>query len=312
MDNDEQIPEPAASPSGMPKLPSLPPRAAAPAADVDAWAGVEAEPDSLHHHLEPVDVRAGHEFQLWTKPARVMTLLATLTIFGSFVVQLALVYPTLEDHTGTAEEIRSTVFDSHGYAVVSGLASLAFVLGWLWWSTAAAFNARRLLPRTTSPYLPVFIYVLLPIGLSAGRIQLIGHETGNGRTDDYITVTAVVLAVIGHMIVVGSFRSTADRIGASVDEFSKVLWIPLAWIAYALMVATMVGLYGGQWRSTPVLTALLTIALLFPLLMIVSTWRAMTSFDHACHRMNSRDDELDAPTIDLMNNAFRQQALGRG
>jgi hypothetical protein len=107
-------------------------------------------------------------------------------------------------------------------------------------------------------------------------------------------------------MVVGSFRSAANRIGALGDEFAKLLWLPMAGVTYRLFVNVVVELLPQEYRSTLLLFGLGTVGGLFVCGMVLSTWRATTSFENACHRLNTRTLGAELPSIEKIGEAWRK------
>ncbi len=190
--------------------------------------------------------------------------------------------------------------DEHAwFGATTIVSATAAYLGWLWWTVSAAFNVRRVSPLSTSPVLPIVAYLLAPIGLLAGLEM---------RGPNRVTVLFLAFAAmgVGHVMVVGSFRSAASRIGALSDEFAKLLWLPLAGVVYRLFVNVVVGLLPDQWHTTMVLFGLGSLGAMFVCGMVLSTWRATTSFEYACHRLNTRTFGAELPSAGVIGDALRK------
>jgi hypothetical protein len=280
--------------------PSLPPRAAPPVPSTDVWVGVEAEPEYLHH--QPAEQASAHAsiFLLPTAAARV---LATIGWFGGVLTTVLLMValmPAFED--GETRNFNIPLDDGPWYGATLIVSTVVVYLGWLWWTLSAAFNVHRLAPRATSPWLPTSVYLIGPLIILAGLD--VEYEYA-----DAVVWLGCGWMFIGHLIVIASFRSTAGRIGASMDEFSKLLWLPLAWAAYRAFVITMLTFVEDQWKMPGLLLALGGAEALYLLGMAVATWRATESFDHACRRLNTRGLGRDLPSVDMVTAAIRQRAL---
>lgn len=175
-------------------------------------------------------------------------------------------------------------------------------VGWAWWSISAAFNARRLVALSTSPWLPTSVYLVGPV------IVLVGAD-GNDWVGDVIVAAGCCWIGIGHLVVVASLRTTAGRLRASIDEFAKVFWLPLAWVAYRMFANTMLTFADDGWRSPWLLLGIGGVSALFPLALSVATWHASGTFDAACRRLNTHSTGLELPSTEMITAALRQRAL---
>lgn len=273
--------------------PSLPPRPPAPVSDLWDDVAIDAPPPVLHGH-----VRGGERFS-WLLPTTAAAVLTTIGWAGAVLAQLMLLSALVPSFDAGLTRDFVVPLDEHAWfgatTIVSGL---AIYLGWLWWTVAAAFNVRRVSPLSTSPMLPAVVYLGSPVLVLMGL-----GETGNARTG--LLFGGLVLFGLGHIMVIASFREAASRIGASGEEFSKLLWLPLAGVVYRVFVSLLLELV-PSWHSTNVLLALAAIGGLFVAGMVVSTWRATRSFERACHRLNTRNLGADMPSVDLVAAALRR------
>jgi hypothetical protein len=297
VDNDPLVAEPQRSDGIV--APSLPARPDAVVATNDVWKGVEAEPEYLHHH---VDHSSGHTpiFLLPTAAARVLSTMGWLGGVLATVLLLIALVPTFEN--GDTGNFTIPLDEGAWFGATLIVSSVVTYLGWLWWTLSAAFNARRLAPLSTSPWLPTTVYLIGPLIVLAGL-------DADPEYVELVVISGCAWIGIGHLIVVASLKSTAGRIGASMNEFSKLLWLPLAWVAYRMFVNTMLTFVDGSWRSPFLFIVLGAISGLYLLGMAVATWRATESFDHACRRLNTRSLGLELPNVELVAAAIRQRAL---
>ena len=148
-------------------------------------------------------------------------------------------------------------------------------LGWVVWTTLAAINGHRVAPLASSPWLPPFAYLVGPAAAAAGSIYM-------PREDGWWLVAAVAWVCIGHGFVLVSLRSSARRIGADADEFTKLIWFPLAALGYRI-IATMV-LPDTSFNNTSWFAVLVAIDVTLMMATARAVWRAMHSFDQACAR----------------------------
>ena len=279
--------------------PSLPPRPVAPVAADDVWVEVEPEPSHPYHHVDTTNAHA----PIFLLPTMVARILATIGWVGAVVTStllLVALFPSFED--GDSRNFVLELDAEPWYAATLIVSTAVIYLGWLWWSLSASFNARRLAPLATSPWLPTMVYLVGPL------IVLIGLDADESYRS-LVVFGGCAWIAIGHLVVVASMRSTAGRIGASMDEFSKLLWLPLAGVAYRMLTITLLTFVDDAWQKPGLLLAFGALGVLFPVGMVAATWRATESFDHACHRVNTRSLGLELPTADMVTAAIRQRAL---
>jgi hypothetical protein len=160
-------------------------------------------------------------------------------------------------------------------------------LGWVVWATLAAINGHRVAPLASSPMLPPAAYLLGPALALAGSIN---RPDLNG----YWLAGAVVWACVGHGFVLLSLRSSARRIGADSDEFTKLIWFPLASLGYRVIALTV--LPTTSFDNTQTFAALVVVDVVLMTSTAVAVWRAMHSFDQAClrDRYSSVENQLPA------------------
>ncbi len=160
-------------------------------------------------------------------------------------------------------------------------------LGWVVWTTLAAINGHRVAPLASSPFLPPFAYLVGPAAAAAASIY---QPERNG----WWVAGAIAWVCLGHGFVLLSLRSSARRIGANADEFTKLLWFPLASFGYRL-IATMV-LPETSFDNTMWFALLVAVDVVLMLSTALAVWRAMHSFDQACarDRYSSVENQLPA------------------
>ena len=128
--------------------------------------------------------------------------------------------------------------------------------------------------------------------------------TGNAASS--VVFVGLSWVGLGHIAVVASFKSAALRIGASTDEFSKLIWLPLAGVCYRLFVSVVLDFVDPEFRTTPLLLGLGVVGGLFLVGIALSTWRATESFDAACRRLNTRNFGAGLPSVDVITSALRK------
>ena len=275
--------------------PTLPPRPTAPVSDV--WEDVlsEAASHAPHGRVSSADRLA------WLLPTRAAGWLTTLGWAGAVIAQLMLLSALVPSFDlGETRNFVVPLDESAWFGATTIVSGLAIYLGWFWWSVSAAFNVRRVSPLSTSPWLPTSVYLSGPVLLLIGL-----DSTGGTRTG--LVFAGCATYGLGHIAVVASFRRAAVRIGASGDEFAKLLWLPLAGVVYRVFVSLVLEL-APQWRTTNVLIAFAAVGALFVSGMMVSTWRATQSFERACQRLNTRNLGADMPSPELISAAIRRSA----
>jgi hypothetical protein len=272
---------------GLSTEPSLPPRKAS---DDDLWSGVEAEPATQFHHVDLTPRRPG----VWLLPTRAARLMVTIGCMGGVLTTLLLLAALMPAFdTGDSRGFLIPLDENPWYAASLIVSSLVTGLGWLWWTLSASFNAERIVPLATSPWLPTFVYLGGPIA------TLIGLDMVTDMAP-VVVGAGVTWVGIGHIVVVASFRSTAERIGASTEAFTKLLWLPLAWISYRMGMVTLLTFLEDEQQLTWLLMAIGYIGVLFPVAMVVAAWNAMASFERACRRLNLRTLGIELPVRELL------------
>jgi hypothetical protein len=148
-------------------------------------------------------------------------------------------------------------------------------LGWVVWATMASINGHRVAPLASSPWLPPLAYLVGPIAGVAGSLN---KPEANG----YWLAGTIAWVFIGHGLVLMSLRSSARRIGSDSEQFTKLMWFPLASVGYRI-IATIV-IPDTSFDNSIWFTALVAIDVILMSATAVAVWRAMHSFDQACAR----------------------------
>ncbi len=288
--------------SGQPLAtsPVLPPRVSSrsevPPEVWEQWAA-ELQPASA-----TVGRRSRQHRHRWLLPTHGAGVIATLGWVGGVLAQMLLLGALVPSFDLGDTRNFMVPLDEHAwFGATTVVSAVAAYLGWFCWTVSAAFNVRRVSPLSTSPFLPMAVYLLGPVGVLAGL-----EMQGPNRVP--VLVCAFAGLGIGHVMVVGSFRSAASRIGALSDEFAKLLWLPMAGVTYRLFVNVLVEFLPRSWHTTLVLFGLGTVGALFVCGMVLSTWRATTSFDYACHRLNTRSLGAELPSADVIGRAMRRSS----
>jgi len=146
-------------------------------------------------------------------------------------------------------------------------------LGWVLWATLAALNGHRVAPLASSPFLPPIAYLFGP---AAAVVASIYKPEYNGTW----VACAIAWVCIGHLFVLLSLRSSAKRIGADPDQFTKLIWLPLASLGYR--VIAMVVLPDTSFDNSTWFALLVVVDVILMMSTALVVWRAMNAFDRAC------------------------------
>jgi hypothetical protein len=268
--------------------PTLPPRALK--GSEDLWSGVEAEPATQFHHVDLSPQRTG----VWLLPTRAARVLVTIGCLGGVFTTLILIgslMPAFE--TGESRGFVIPLNENAWFSAALIVSSALTALGWLWWTLSAAFTAERIVPLATSPWLPTFVYLGGPL------ISLVGADLTSDMAP-VVVIAGFVWLAVGHIIVVASFRATAGRIGASTEAFTKLIWLPLAWVSYRMGLTTLLSFFEEESSLTGFLVVVGCIGVLFPAGIVVAAWNAMSSFERSYRRLNIRTLGADLSLKELM------------
>jgi len=158
--------------------------------------------------------------------------------------------------------------------VVGGSAG-AYLAGWVWWTAAAAANARHKTRKAGSAASAPVAHAVV--------FALIGALSYFAPRSDDVTQGVLLLFVLGiwaaaHLGMLMMFRRKADAIKAPVDSWRRMLWLPFA---ASVTAGSLLRLSNSQ--DMPMLAiAGAAIALALVLWYLVSVASAMKSFDEAC------------------------------
>ena len=148
-------------------------------------------------------------------------------------------------------------------------------LGWVVWSTLASINAHRVSPLASSPWLPPMAYLFGPGAAAVGAAY-------RPELTKWCVVAAVAWVCTGHGVVLFSLRSSARRLGGDAQEFTKLIWFPLASLGYRIIATTV--LPSTSFHSPSWYAALVTIDVILMVATAFAAFRAMHAFDMACAR----------------------------
>lgn len=236
---------------------------------------------SLHHTLLP----------------RTMVIAASLAALGSPLLAFVL------ERQGHLElDGANWYFDDEGRSVATaGVTAIAVctVFGWLWWTTAAALNARKQARYTVSPWFaPLLIALMSGCGyLLVGtlRSDAYGDEE---QTRRIIVISALIATiVISHFMILESYRRAAGVIGASQRPWLLVILLP--WFTLA---ANMLAQFFGQTVDDSYLKVSALGNLFVVGAQVLALYQAMSSFDRACSGRHMAHDDNDDLADFLRNN----------
>lgn len=164
-------------------------------------------------------------------------------------------------------------------------AGVSLVVGWLWWATAAAANAKHSSRWGMSPWMPLVSIVTSALAVAFLPQLVEGQDEG---VQSAIGILTALFVMIAHLGVVAGFRRTADAIGAPQRGWTLLIVLP--WAAAAL--GAVAGFYAAA-ANKPMLMAVPVIALAMYGWYALTMYQAMKSFDRACigTRILGHDDE---------------------
>lgn len=190
---------------------------------------------------------------------------------------------------------RDWTLDDRGRSIATAAVGAIFVcsvLGWAWWTTAAALNARRQARYTVSPWFAPIAIALIVL-CARGALSVFQSDTlgDDAHTKKVLMMTGLIaVAVIAHFTVLEGYRRAAGVIGASQRPWLVVILLP--WAALALN-----GL--AQFFANAVADSYLKVSGLANLMVLgvnaLALYQAMSSFDRACsgrHMVHSDHEEL--------------------
>lgn len=164
-------------------------------------------------------------------------------------------------------------------------AAVGFVVGWLWWATAAAANAKHSSRWGMSPWMPIASVAVSAVAVAFLPQLVEGQDEG---VQSAIGILTALVVMVAHLGVVSGFRRTADAIGAPQRGWTLLIVLP--WVAVAL--GAVAGFYAAA-ANKPMLMAVPVIALAIYGWYALTMYQAMRSFDRACigTRILGHDDE---------------------
>ena len=178
------------------------------------------------------------------------------------------------------------------FIVLLGGAAACMLIGWLWWSVAAALNARHRARWAASPfYVPLTYFALAAAAIGAGMSS---HRLGDNAV--YVKACALAFGVVMYFSTLSTYRRTAQSVGAPTKYFTRLIVVPwvlaaavgvFAWFSRFLAPQAMIGFVLG----------LMFVQGLYGLTM----YQAMLGIDRACvgTRMVHQDDQEFAKFLKL-------------
>ncbi|HRB01776.1 MAG TPA: hypothetical protein PLP26_00335 [Ilumatobacteraceae bacterium] len=234
----------------------------------------KANNGSLHHTLLP----------------RTMVIAGLLAGLGSPLVGFI-----LERHGHLELDGTNWYLDDRGRSVATAVVASVVacsVLGWLWWTTAAALNARKQARYTVSPIFAPLLIVLM----SGCAVLLVGTLRTSSYGDDERTrkalvVTAlIVITVVAHFLILEAYRRAAGVIGASQRPWLFVIVLPWVTVAANLLAQFFAKTVGDSYLNVMALGNMCVCGI-----QVLALYQAMSSFDRACsgrHMAHNERGEL--------------------
>lgn len=166
------------------------------------------------------------------------------------------------------------------------------VLGWLWWTTAAALNARKQARYTVSPiFAPILI--LLMSGCAVLLVDTLQTTTygGDEHTRKLLIVSALIaIVVVSHFLILEAYRRAAGVIGGSQRPWLFVIVLPWATLAANLLAQFFARTVGDSYLHVMGLGNMFVCGA-----QVLALYQAMSSFDRACsgrHMAHNERGEL--------------------
>ncbi len=280
---------------GQPFLPTLPPRQRAapagqlppPTPDMRAVVSVPPIPDAFPTRptWNPVDAEAAAAPAPSPAPATAPVVESlpqhhtvtprVLCVCGYFAsLPVAVLYAGERERGDDVHSQRVLV-------AVLLVCSAAYGLGWLWWTVAAALNARKTTLMGVSA-LTAPVYALLAV---VGIRYAVQHPDAAGWV--------MMGILLGYLWVLNGFRTTAKLLVAPSEHFARLMWLPLV-VGVSSSAAALLRYGSPVWGGVAVLT-LYSLGVTY---YGITINRAMSSFDRAAARKaERRDDAALVPAI---------------
>ena len=138
----------------------------------DQWAAEMAAPEAASGR------RPRRHRHRWLLPTRGAAIIATLGWVGLVLAQMMLLGALVPSFDLGDTRNFLVPLDEHAwFGATTIVSATAAYLGWLWWTVSAAFNVRRVSPLSTSPVLPIVVYLLAPIGRVVHPCQFLNAES---------------------------------------------------------------------------------------------------------------------------------------
>ena len=230
---------------------------------------------SLHHTMLP----------------RTIVTAALLAALGSPLVAFVLERQGHLELDGT-----NWYFDDRGRTVATAVVVSVVacsVLGWLWWTTAAALNARKQARYTVSPWFAPLLIVIM----SGCAVLLVGTVQNDPNSDEertrrFILICALIaIAVISHFLILEAYRRAAAVIGGSQRGWMLVLVLPWVTLAANLLAQFFAHTVGDSYLKVSALGNMFVVGA-----QVLALYQAMSSFDRACSgRHMAHNDRGELP-----------------
>ena len=269
-------------------------------AELAAVAGVD-EPEP---YVAPVRAQAPRRDPVYGDPAsglddtmhhtmlpRLMVIAALLAGLGGPVMGFV-----LQRQGHLVIDGRSWLLDEHGRSVVvAALVAIGVcsVLGWLWWTVAAALNARKRARYGVSPWFAPTALLLMAAGIvgvgavTRGRNMFSREETGRFL----LAIGLGVVPIVAYFATLSAYRKTARAIGASTQGWTVVIVVPWAILAVNVLSQFFVNAIGESFIQVLGLVNMAVMGV-----QVLALYLALSSFDRACiGRHMGRDESNDLP-----------------
>ena len=191
---------------------------------------------------------------------------------------------------------RNWYFDERGRSVATAVVAAVVacsVLGWLWWTTAAALNARKQARYTVSAlFAPTLILVMSGCGvLLVGTLQSDAYSADDSTRKAMVVSALVAIAVICHFLILEGYRRAAGVIGGAQRPWLLVILLPWVTLGANLLAQFFAETVGDSYLKYMALGNMFVCGV-----QVLALYQAMSSFDRACSgRHMAHNDRGELP-----------------
>ena len=249
-----------------------------------------------------IEKRRSAERPMWhTLPARLMILAPFLVL--PMLVAITM-YLAESDTAGSGSAVLSGVSLTNArltvvWQMTAGAVGAGY-LGALWWSFAAAHNARRVTPSAPSTALPTIVFVICPIAAT-------GLAARYPAATEALFVACLAIFTVGYLATTLSFRAATKKIGSDQHPWTVVCTFPVGIFGLFIFQHLVITTFTPPEVVSRLLTVVVGLgAIGYSLFWVISIWRATGTFDRACRR--KRGGVASQKEEQLLQNLYQLQA----